>query len=312
VTIDFSKTQLPINSETTNSASRTRSSDSQTSTEASGASFEAQLSSALAESLQKLGVGAGSVDISIRNASANTRQIMVTYSIDGSNDGSSSGVESAPIASTATEIPAATPPAGRAAGELTNPFSGYIAHVPPVETPAESATAWAPYDGPRDVRDQIPEGGGKVTSTGAPLIVNNEEGAKNQYGYSGPATLNPYFTTPSNPLRDGYVMGFGNWFSNPMIVGGRTGPIPANKHQYSTEEGAQEALRIVEQFEPGATVVQSIWQSGPYSVDKPMFEIQLEDGRRLNAGGVLTSYYTMGHGVTTSSDETIRRSIQLA
>jgi hypothetical protein len=68
----------------------------------------------------------------------------------------------------------------------------------------------------------------------------------------------------------------------------------------------------VQQFVPEATVVKSTWQSGPYVVDKPIYEVELADGRRLNAGGVLTGYYNQGFGVTVSSDETIRRSIQLA
>ena len=97
-----------------------------------------------------------------------------------------------------------------------------------------------------------------------------------------------------------------------LIVGGLGAPIPANKANYSTEEGAQEALRIVKQFAPDAEVVQSVWQSGPFSVDKPLYEIDLGDGRRLNAGGVLCGYYNQGYGVAISSDETIRRSIQLA
>lgn len=259
------------------------------------AGFEAQLSAALSESLQKLGVNQGEVNITIRNPTATSRQIMVTYSLDGS-DGSKTKEPATPTPSSAT-----------------NPFSGYIAHQAPQQTtPAPSPTSWASYTGPRDVRDQVNEGGGKTTTSGAPLIQNNEKGAANQYGYIGPATLNPYFTTPSNPLREGYVVGFRNWFADAMILGGLNGPIPANKMNYSTEEGAQEALRIVQQFAPGASVVQSVWQSGPFAVDKPIYEIELDGGRRLNAGGVLCGYYNQGYGVTISSDETIRRAIQLA
>ena len=52
-------------------------------------SFESQLSAALAESLEKLGVNGGEVNISIRNPSSSTRQIVVTYSTDGSSVASS-------------------------------------------------------------------------------------------------------------------------------------------------------------------------------------------------------------------------------
>lgn len=144
------------------------------------------------------------------------------------------------------------------------------------------------------------------------MIVDNPAGAANQYGYTGPAAKNPYFSTPSNPLREGYVLGFDKWFENPKIWGGPNGPQLANRKMYATEEGAKEALRIVQAFQPDATLVQSVWQSGPYGVDTPMWEVELGEGRRLNAGGVLSAYYTHGFGVTAGADETIRRSIQLA
>jgi hypothetical protein len=295
VLIEFTKTQLPTGA-TLKQPSTTDPTKS--------ADFEAQLSSALTESLQKLGVTAGEVDITIRNPTSTTRQIMVTYSMDGSR------LEPAPTAAapSVAEPTAAQP----AAVGLSNPFSGYIRHVAPETVPVAGPTDWAPYSGPKDVRDQVAAGGGKTTATGSPLIANNETGAANQYGYTGPATHNPYFTTPSNPLRDGYVVGFRNWFADPMVHGGKTGPIPANKMQYSTEEGAQEALRIAKQFAPQAEVVQSVWQSGPFAMDKPIFEIDLGGGHKLNAGGVLCGYYNQGYGVTISSDETIRRAIQLA
>lgn len=232
-----------------------------------------------------------------------------------SRDATTTKITPAPTLTPATALPTMGPNTSHAApAALSNPFSGYVSHVPSeTETaPPPSATEWSPYIGPKDARDQIAEGGGKTTASGSPLIKNNEKSASNQYGYSGPATLNPYFTTPSNPLREGYVVGFGNWFSNPMIHGGPSGPIPANKMQYSTEEGAQEALRIVKQFVPEASIVQSFWRSGPYAVDKPLFEIDLGGGRKLNAGGVLTGYYNQGHGVTISSDDAIRRAIQIA
>lgn len=291
----------PLNRQNASSSySAAKSSDSSKS--AGSPSFEAQLSSALAESLQKLGVGSGEVNITIRNPTATTRQIMVTYSIDGSTpDVSAAGTSTSSSSGRAAVGNPFLP---------TSPSSGKQASdVSPLSPPR---TDWARYDGPRDVRDQTAAGGGQLTATGAPLIQDNESGVSNQYGYTGPATKNPYFTTPSNPLRDGYVLGFNNWFGGATILGGFTGPMPANKVNYATEEGAQEALRIVQQFVPAAAITQSNWVSGPFAVDKPMFEIDLGNGRKLNAGGVLSSYYNQGFGVSISSDETIRRAIQLA
>lgn len=293
VIIDNTTRNLTVSSSTSDrtSSSTTTSGDS---------NFESQLSAALAESLQKLGMNTGEVNISIRNPTSSTRQILVTYSIDDAVDTSKS-------AAAETSIPTTPPSTSQG-----NPFSGYIEHSAPAPVVVADPTEWAPYTGPKDARDQVPAGGGKTTASGSPLIVNNKTDAANQYGYVGPATKSPYFTTPSNPLREGYVLGFRKWFSDPLVVGGLGAPIPANKANYSTEEGAQEALRIVQQFAPDAKVVQSVWQSGPFSVDKPLYEIDLGDGRRLNAGGVLCGYYNQGYGVTISSDETIRRAMQLA
>jgi hypothetical protein len=171
---------------------------------------------------------------------------------------------------------------------------------------------WCPPEGPKDIRDELPKGGGQVTASGAPSISLNEKGAGNQSGYTGPAAKNPYFSTPSNPLRPGYVLGFDKWFEYPQILGGPNGPQPGNRFQYATEEGAKEALRIVQMFAPEATMVKTMWRSGPYAVDTPQYDIQLTPGRFLNAGGVLTSYYREGYGVVASADETIRHAIQIA
>ena len=171
---------------------------------------------------------------------------------------------------------------------------------------------WCPPQGPKDSRDEMPKGGGQVSASGAPLIVLSDKMAGNQSGYVGPAAKNPYFSTPSNPLRPGYVLGFDKWFEYPQVLGGPNGPQPGNRFQYATEEGAKEALRIVQMFAPEASLVKNVWRSGPYAVDTPQYDVQLAPGRFLNAGGVLTAYYREGYGVLASADETIRHAIQIA
>jgi hypothetical protein len=209
-------------------------------------------------------------------------------------------------------VPATAPKATVVPTPQVNPFTLTLPYMAPPPVNEDFGMPWSPPVGPKDTRDQLPTGGGKVTSSGAPMIVPNEKGAGNQYGYVGPSTKNPYFSTPSNPLREGYVLGFNKWFENPKIYGGPNGPQAGNRFQYATEEGAQEALRIVQQFAPDATLTKSYWQSGPYGVDTPMYEVQLSPGRMLNAAGVLTSYYSQGYGVLASADETIRHAIQIA
>lgn len=255
---------------------------SATASSSSGSSFEQQLTQALSESLNRLGVTPGAVNITIRNnGSASARQILITYD--------ASGEASAPVAADSAELP----------------------EEPQVSTPEED-TPWSSWAGPRDRRDQIAAGGGKVLESGAPDIQLNDLPAGNQYGYTGFAALNPYFTTPSNPPRQGYVMGFANWFRDTQIYGGKNGPVPANRLYYTTEQGAQEALRLVRQYEPAADLIQYQSGGGPFSANNAMYYVTLPGERMMNAGLLLAGYYNHGEGVTITSDTDLSRSIQSA
>lgn len=255
------------------------------STEGSASSaFDRQLVDALGESLRRIGVPAGEVNITIRNtggASDAGRQILITYNAAATISQPAASRESA------------------ASGVETNSLSTTGAAA---ETGVRE-TAWSPWDGPKDRRDEIPAGGGRVSATGAPVITPNGQPAKNQHNYAGPAAFNPYFTTPSNPLRADYVLGYQNWFRDSTIYGGIYGPVPANRAYFTTEEGAQEALRLVREYEPGAELTQRSWGGGPFSASNSMYYIQLSGDRMVNAGLVLNGYYNGGQGVTPSSDE---------
>lgn len=232
------------------------------------ADFDEQLASVLGESLKKLGVSPGEVNITIRRGAeaGAARQIFITYN----------------------------------AGSADSPSSPPSAPVAAALTPTE--TEWCSYDGPRDRRDTIAAGGGKVLASGAPEIEINEHPAENQYGYSGPAAFNPYFTTPSNPLRPGYVLGYSNWFRDATVFGGITGPMPANRAFFATAEGAEEALRLVRQYEPQAQLVEVPWGGGPFSASNTMLYVELPGNRLMNAGLVLHGYYNGGNGVSVESD----------
>ncbi|MEP6540307.1 MAG: hypothetical protein ABJF23_33580 [Bryobacteraceae bacterium] len=178
---------------------------------------------------------------------------------------------------------------------------------------ASAAKPNAPtYDGPQDKRDGVSDAAGKVTATGAPSIVRLQTPVANQWGYAGEAAHNPYFITPSNPLRDGLVTGFSNWFEGNHVSGLTTAEVSTS---YSaTDEGAQEALRLVKQYDPGASLGSSRFGSGggPWLADKDTREITLSNGSRLNAGLVLGSYYSQGQGVTARSDQALQQSISAA
>jgi hypothetical protein len=255
-----------------------------------GSGFDQQLSQALSESLARLGVAPGDVNIRITNSGTSARQILITYNTV--EPAAAAGPETSPA------------PAADSRTSTTTAETG-------ARTPA-TGTPWASWDGPRDRRDDIPAGGGRLTASGAPLIELNERPAGNQYGYIGLAALNPYFTTPSNPNRAGYVLGFQNWFRDAQILGGKSGPVPANKLYYSTEEGAQEALRLVRQHEPGAELTQFQWGGGPFSASNAMYYVKLPGERMMNAGLILNGYYNGGEGVTISSDDDLARSVRSA
>jgi hypothetical protein len=190
--------------------------------------------------------------------------------------------------------------------------------TPMVRISAEthSETPWSVSNGPRDTRDELPCGGGQVCQSGAPLITPNAAPAGNQYHYTGPAASNPYFTTPSNPLREGYVLGFDKWFeqgfvSNPQLGGA---PFAMNPLMTANEDGANEALRLIRMFEPNARLESSTFGSGggPYLADRGYREIVLPDGARLNAGTTLNRYYRAGQGVAVSSDMELLEAIASA
>lgn len=234
------------------------------STEAA-ADFDRQLSDALTESLRRLGMNPGKMNIRIESggSSPSARQIVLSWSAD----------EDAPAAAK-TASPSVT-----------------------VTPDAEAGTT---------------AGSVKTTPSGAPEIRLASQAAANPYGYTGAAALNPYFTTPANPLREGYVAGFRNWYRDASIQGGPAGPVPANRLYFATEEGANEALRLVQQHEPAAELVESSWGGGPYSASSSMYNIRLPGDKLLNAGLLLNSYYNGGCGVSVSSDQYLVRDLETA
>ncbi len=167
-----------------------------------------------------------------------------------------------------------------------------------------------------DPRDAAPTGIGQVTASGAPLIAPLTTPMANQWGYTGAAASNPYFTTPSNPLQAGYVTGFANWFTPINVTGTSSAPgggaYTMNGMYGTTQEGAQEALRLVQTYAPGASIVSDKFGSGggPYQADVATNEIQLPDGSKMNAGMILNDYYNRGQGVTAMSDQRLQLDVK--
>lgn len=186
-----------------------------------------------------------------------------------------------------------------------------VAAVAVAAPKAEAVTPAVPlYGGPQDSRDGVSDAAGKVTASGAPSVVRLTKPVANQWGYTGEAAYNPYFNTPSNPLRDGFVTGFSNWFEGNHISGISSADM--NPSYSATPEGAQEALRLVQQYDPGATLGSSRFgaSGGPWLADKDTREVTLSNGNRLNAGLLLGSYYSQGQGVTARSDQMLQLAIK--
>jgi hypothetical protein len=232
--------------------------------------FSRQLSEALADSLRRMGVTPGQINISMgaSGGSDGARQIIVTL-------GSATETSAAATAGTSNAVDTAATPA-----EVTS--------------------------------NDMPSSAGKTTASGAPLIQLNSTPWRNEYGYTGPAAYNPYFASPDNPLVEGYVEGYRNWFLDAQILGGQQGPIPANRLYFATEEGANEVLRLVRNFVPEAELVEDPWGGGPFSTSRPMYSVRLPGNKLLNAGLLLNAYYNGGSGVSSSSDLYLARELALA
>ena len=150
-----------------------------------------------------------------------------------------------------------------------------------------------------------------LSATGAPLIAPSANPAANPWGYTGPAARNPYYITPGTPMQDGFVQGYENWFQTASVlhIGPGGGPASAAYGmRVVTEEGAQEALRLVQEYVPEATLEASVFGSGggPWCADKPSYHVVLPSGSQLNAAAILDSYYNRGQGVTALSDLMLR------
>jgi len=152
---------------------------------------------------------------------------------------------------------------------------------------------------------------GQVTSSGAPLIVASAEPAPNPWDYTGPAARNPYYITPGTPMEDPFVAGYENWFQTARVLQTdlTTGSSATSyTMRVVTEEGAQEALRLVREYIPDACLEASVFGGGggPWCADKPSYHVVLPSGSHLNAAAILDSYYSRGQGVTALSDLTLR------
>jgi len=157
---------------------------------------------------------------------------------------------------------------------------------------------------------------GRLTNSGAPEILLSENPQASSLGYTGPASFNPYFTSPENPLRAGFVTGFDQWFTQPTVHSAidSSASYAMNPLHNATAEGAAEALRLIRGLDPGAQATEYRFgeEGGPYAADGVTREITLSDGTRLNAGNILNYYYNGSAGVTAGSDQALERLVTRA
>lgn len=152
-----------------------------------------------------------------------------------------------------------------------------------------------------------PEKPEAVLSAAPGELVLRSTPAPNPWNYTGPAASNPYYTTPGIPLQDGFVREYGEWLQTAQVHSSL--PEASNYAMLvATEAGAQEALRLVQEYVPDASLEGTVFGAGggPWRADKPSFHIALPNGGRLNAGALLASYYNQGRGVTALSDLVLR------
>ena len=179
--------------------------------------------------------------------------------------------------------------------EVARAAGGQPAPTPPAPSPTPPPSGSAP----------------PLSASGAPLIALREAPAANPWGYTGPAARNPYYVTPGVPMQDGAVAGYEKWFQTASVfqTGASGGPPGvAYTMRVATEEGAREALRLVQEYVPQASLQASVFGAGggPWCADKPAYYVVLPSGDRLDAAAILDSYYHRGQGVTALSDLVLR------
>lgn len=138
-----------------------------------------------------------------------------------------------------------------------------------------------------------------------PTITLRESPAPNDWGYTGPASLNPFFHRTGIAPNYDFVPNFYGWFQAVAVYNTTTGNVDhyIEPRACASPEGAQEALRLVQMFEPGATLeFVRVEEGGIYYADRLTPLIVLPGACRLNAGSVLNRYYHGGAGVSAESD----------
>jgi hypothetical protein len=127
----------------------------------------------------------------------------------------------------------------------------------------------------------------------------------NDWGYAGPAAHNPYFHPKGTEPDYTFVPDYYALFDAIAVYNTTNGQVNhyVNPKQSASPSGAQEALRLVQLFVPGATLeaVRGI-EGGIYYADKLTYSVVLPNGRRLNAAGIVDRYYHAGAGVSVESD----------
>ncbi len=215
------------------------------------------------------------------------------------DSGSTASAVAAVTVSPSTASVAAGPAASPGTASAVTPEAATVA-APDAEAPASSTvqgTASA-------------DGRGLTTASGAPLIIPNTTPTG---PYTGPAAYNPYYWGNCT-YQAGNVAGYDNWFQSIKI-----GTLDPNSSQVdcvmyprfsANQEGGQEALRLVQQFVPGATLVTQNFVC-QLPGQPPSYDVKLPDGTVLSGGLVLSSYYNEGYGVTQGSDLRLEASVGL-
>jgi hypothetical protein len=156
-----------------------------------------------------------------------------------------------------------------------------------------------------------PNGSGLTTASGAPLIILNPKPAA-EGTYTGPAAYNPYYYCTGVHFQAGAVVGYENWFQSIQIGNpGEPGAYKIAPQLSANLEGGQEALRLIQQYQPNATLVATKF---PMQQDgQPVsYDVVLPNGVPLSAGLILTEYYHDGYGVSPISDSLIMRAAGVA
>ncbi len=121
---------------------------------------------------------------------------------------------------------------------------------------------------------------------------------------SAPAAAGTAAASAAAPTQTDFKALYASWFEPNQMVPGpgvQASPYVISAENSVSASGAQEALRIVRRYVPGASIKAA--DTGLWNPVKPLYVVLLPDGSELSAGQIVAQYYDHGRGLAPWGDQ---------